>query len=872
MTDKPSITLRSENATFGWALVIALLSGCAALSHEILWSRRLIDLLGGSNESVARVFGCFFLGLAGGAAFATRFTPRLKRPWRAVALVELGIGLAALPAMTLPHWTAGIWPALGLEQLVGPTGQFIKFSLSILIVFPPAFLMGMTLPFMARGALRGNSTLARHGTWIYAVNTAGGVLGMVLTVGVTLAVLGSVTGAMSCAIFINLVIAALAFWLDRKSHPTEIKPQNESETPALDPGKDTVPIWWLFVVVFFSGFAVLAIEIVTLQLIHHVVPSTMYSASGVLVAVIILLTLSAALSPVMVGKLGARKWLVVAASLCALLTALAPLLFVLFTRSGEDLNKIQVATFNYQLIEGGLQRLESTSSLGGFVWSLVWIVTISFGPGLLLAGFVLPATFAWHQDNGADPHGVRWGWLLAINGLGGLCGAELASQVIIPWLGVHSATGLIAVGYALLACGLLWIGTKRIESGYAGLAMIALIVAVAVGLVHSRQLPVMRTNPNHDVLTLKSGREGVVAVVEQNTRQQSWRKSIVHNSSFRLGSTGAYQSQRRKTLLPMILHPKPSRVGVIGVATGITAGGPLDHPDLEELVAVEISPLVAEAAQKYFGEENRDIGKDPRSKVIVEDGRTFIASASEEFDVIVGDLFRPWNPGVGRLYSVEHFQNVRRALKPGGVFCQWFPMYQVTDHQFQAILATFAEVFPKTHLLRGSFSSTSPSIALVGFRDGDIDWAGLAERTARMRDSKIDEPGLRSPAGLMTYYMGFVPEQHQHMPLVNTLDNAWIEVQASRDRVSGVEYLRGKYWLELEAGLLKLLELPAEVKSEPQNWRALANQFMQYDFLRKTNIAASVAMKADLQKNAPKALFEDTNANWASWPNRPNGQ
>lgn len=62
------------------ALAIATLSGAAGVMHELLWTRRLVDLLGASAESTSRVLGSFMLGLALGAAYAARFVARCRRP------------------------------------------------------------------------------------------------------------------------------------------------------------------------------------------------------------------------------------------------------------------------------------------------------------------------------------------------------------------------------------------------------------------------------------------------------------------------------------------------------------------------------------------------------------------------------------------------------------------------------------------------------------------------------------------------------------------------------------------------------------------------------------------------------------------------
>ena len=91
------------------SLILAFLSGCAALGHQLLWTRRLIDLLGASAESNVRVFGCFFLGLGLGSAVANYLVSRITRPWRLLARLEVGIVLFCLPLFFLPDWTAWIW-------------------------------------------------------------------------------------------------------------------------------------------------------------------------------------------------------------------------------------------------------------------------------------------------------------------------------------------------------------------------------------------------------------------------------------------------------------------------------------------------------------------------------------------------------------------------------------------------------------------------------------------------------------------------------------------------------------------------------------------------------------------------------------------
>ena len=118
-------------------------------------------------------------------------------------------------------------------------------------------------------------------------------------------------------------------------------------------------------------------------------------------------------------------------------------------------------------------------------------------------------------------------------------------------------------------------------------------------------------------------------------------------------------------------------------------------------------------ADRFFAPYNRDVFRDPRVQFIQEDARWVIAAQTGVYDVVVGDLFLPWRTGEGRLFTLDHFANVRRSLKPGGLFCQWLPCFQLTRPQFETIARTFRAVFPDAFLVRGDFYSELPSSALL---------------------------------------------------------------------------------------------------------------------------------------------------------------
>jgi len=173
-----------------------------------------------------------------------------------------------------------------------------------------------------------------------------------------------------------------------------------------------------------------------------------------------------------------------------------------------------------------------------------------------------------------------------------------------------------------------------------------------------------------------------------------------------------------------------------------------------------------------------------------------LASSRNSYDIIAGDLFLPWGAGEGRLFSLEHFRSVRLALKDGGIFCQWLPLYQLTPEQLEVIAATFTRVFDKTHVFASPPSEARPILALVGVRGND----GLLPPWEEL--SLPPFPGAMERGQLESFYLGTWPNQQSTE--VNTLGNLLIELDAAKERLTGEpasKYLYGKKWSEYRRGL-----------------------------------------------------------------------
>src|SRR3990172_6669268 len=85
--------------------------------------------------------------------------------------------------------------------------------------------------------------------------------------------------------------------------------------------------------------------------------------------------------------------------------------------------------------------------------------------------------------------------------------------------------------------------------------------------------------------------------------------------------------------LPMLLHPKPENVLVVGLGSGITLGAVEQYGEVKTIEAVEIEKGVVEAAS-LFSEANHNIFEDKRLKMVVGDGRNYLLNSKKKYDVI----------------------------------------------------------------------------------------------------------------------------------------------------------------------------------------------------------------------------------------------
>jgi spermidine synthase len=359
-------------------------------------------------------------------------------------------------------------------------------------------------------------------------------------------------------------------------------------------------------------------------------------------------------------------------------------------------------------------------------------------PSATLMGIVLPmASRLLTKDL---RHAGRWiGSAYTVNTVGAVSGSLLTGFCLVPLLTLKGSVMLLAAlqvasGWALLPwSGLPKVGRRRLVAA-SGLGLLAVFAASTTLLRGPNPFDLV---PAGDVEAHRDGVAASVSVVRHTFPRKSLRIDGFDAATLDPGS--AYMAMM--THIPMLLHPDPKRLLVICFGTGTTAGTGLLYPGTR-IDVVDINESVFAFAD-HFREANHGIAHDPRARLVVDDGRNYLLTTREVYDVITAEPMPPGFAGVTSLYSREYYALARDRLAPGGIVVQWLPFHLVKTSEGLAILRTMQDVFPETTLW--IHSSTGIAVARRD-RPLEMDLEALRRRLADAgvaRDlSRLDVHGV----------------------------------------------------------------------------------------------------------------------------------
>lgn len=741
-------------------LVAYTCSGFAGLVYEVTWTRLLTLHLGHTTAAASVVVGAFLLGLAIGAAVVGRAAQRMTptRALGAYALLELGVGAVAL---ALPSALGALTPLLRLAYQDGASGlafPLARVTFAIVLVLLPAVALGATFPLAIRWFASDSPARTRRTAMLYATNTLGAAAGALAAGFVLIPRLG-VRRSIACGVAASVVSAALAWVAGRRADGSDdarvasSAPASETRrTPGASRQSRSGPeaalpprrLVLAAAVLGLSGFAALLHEIAWTRILALSIGPTTYAFAAALAAVIAGSAIGSWTGAWLVGRVRQPAlWLALTLAAAAVTASYT------YTLAGRDV-ALYVAT---ELAHGGRNGWMST---GG------WISAALVVPTALCLGLAFPLAIGVAGVARDDVTG-RVGLIYAVNTAGAVSGSIAAGFVTIPIAGLQTTLQLACA--CLIAAALaVAVAALTARGRLAALAASSLaVLTLAVSPPWDRALMTSGAYlyapfvpPDLDLAAmLKAGRlvfydEGASATIAVKTLTGTTTLTVDGKTD--ASNRGDMLTQALVAHLPLLLHEAPREVAIVGLGSGVTAGAALTHP-VARVDVIELSPEVVEAS-RFFVRENRQALADPRTRLIVGDGRTHLRLGTTRYDVIISEPSNPWIAGVAALFTREFFAEARARLAPGGVFCQWANAYNIGDADLRAIAATFLAEFPgATAVLVGEHDllllGTTPDAA--GADAGPDAWTGLASHLNRAAAAAdLERYGVRSPFALLS--------------------------------------------------------------------------------------------------------------------------
>ena len=802
------------------------ISGLAALLYEVAWTRMLTLQMGHTVAAVSTVLAAYMGGLALGTGIAGRLALRFdrRRSLQACAALEFAI---AVCAWLLPPALSALRPVLAWAYAGGDAGAtfgLIRGLLSFALVIVPTVAMGATFPIAVRWYVGRADHAGADAGALYAANAAGAAAGAVLTGFVLLPAVGLFRTTL-IGVVLNATAGLIALALARNEPaavtagpPRPLRHAPRARQPAPRRTKPTrapapqAPVaepqvgrpWLAAAALALSGFVALAYEVAWTHVLALIIGPTSYAFSAMLAAVI---------GGVAIGSsLGA--WLAARTrrAACALGVAVALAAGAAFI--------VTLFIGRLPLIVAGLVS-DPAASFTSVVWLQSALIAALLLPMSVASGAAFPLAFTVAAGaRAAVPQRVAL--VYAANTLGAIAGSLAAGFALLPLLGLQTTilavgtVGVLGGGVVLLVGG----GGLAGRVGAAALGLAAL-AAAAFGPRWDQELlsagaykyaPYYRNTDVRAELeagTLLYYREGASATV--SVKRTAGTVALAIDGKVDASNGGDMLTQKLLAHVPLLLHPQPRQVAIIGLGSGVTLGAALRHP-VERVDMLEISPEVVEASV-LFAADNDNALADPRTNLILGDGRSHMLLTDRRYDVIVSEPSNPWMAGVASLFTQEFFQAARSRLAPGGLICQWAHTYDISEADIRSIIATFASVFPAgTMWLVGS-----GDLLLVGGVDAveprldnmPAAWArpGVADDLARV--------GIRKPFSVLSLFVGG-PEalrEYANHARIQTDDGGTLEFSAPR----------GIYGLSRVDIAAQLRALGAKTPLPPALKRALAS-------------------------------------------------
>jgi spermidine synthase len=703
MNNTPSAAVndKAHNLLVFFVFSAFFLSGGCGLVYEELWMRFLSNLLGSSSLSILVVLATYMGGLSLGAALFGRLADRHPNGLFLYGLIEIGVGLFACTFIYIFNTTETIFLSLAKGLTPGsPQLLFLKVTVSTALIAAPSIAMGATLPVVTRYLTRSQSSLRKNIALLYGLNSLGGVLGILLAGFFLVHHLGLLS-AMTLTGLVNIILGVTALAIAWRLGPA---PKIETPSRKLRRAGERLDrnqyrpyaMRRAILAAGLSGFAAMALEMAWIRYFTITLGST-HSAFVIVVAAFIC---GISIGALLISTERAGRF---------------PLPTILTWAFAFTATTIGLSLFLYERTPFEINRILSVLAHVPLAWPPYQILrfTICFALMLLptmAAGMIFPvcARIAGHDQR----MGRYIGIVYAVSTIGALLGIIITQLVLFRLTTLPTTFQIILFVYLATGLFLAFILKEKGRKTIIGL----LVTVLALHMLfwqpwHPYKLFVdhypftadpefsyrdfVEMTSTHEVIAELNGPDGQAVVLDVRDENITERSIFIDGKADASTSMDDMPTQLLLAHTPMLLHPNPKKVFVLGIGSGVTSGEALKYPGVVSVTSVELSREVFEAS-KFLAEVNSRYWENPNHRLVIDDAKSFLKLTDEKFDVMILEPTNIYQHGMAGLFSEEFFKLLKSRLAPGGIIGQWLHTYESSDLSNEVVLKTFSRVFPRT--------------------------------------------------------------------------------------------------------------------------------------------------------------------------------
>ena len=769
-----------------WIVAIFTASGIAGLVYEVVYAKALAVTFGSTAIASYTVLATYMGGMALGAWLGGYLADRSRSPLRAYAICEVLIGLYAALTPQLFGLIQDVYVHFSTD--VAPDESWLiifRVSLGVACLGLPTVLMGITMPLMFKhlrslGVASSNS-IAR----LYGANVAGAAIGSVMAGYLIIPAVGRNGGTYIAAVM-SLLIGLYVF--ERcKREKLLTEPVATDTGPVLNPGASPLSNAVAarqgavaLAVLFLGGAVTLGLEVNSMHLLAAVAGNSVYAFALMLATFLAGLGLG--------SHVGER-------------------LIAHFTR----LTIVAWAQFGVAFAIGVTAHLWDDipsyfSSFGIFPVRLSFsaretiramVCAVAMLPPAFFIGLSYPAAMGLASDWLSPRGGARGlGMASGLNTLGNILGVLLIGFWLLPDFGSRNSALVLALVSTGLGISALIANRDAPTMNWTkdGSLRWAPVLVTAVVLVLfpkdwsyddlSKGGNVYFSAQNWgEVVDHAESVEGGVTTVARNSNGVV---TLLTNGKFQGNDSkgGEMVAQESFALFPLLHTPEREAALVIGYGTGMTTRVLYDY-GFKRVDVAELSKDIVTMANRYFADINQGVMQKPGVQMHYTDGRNFLLTQSQQFNVISIEITSIWFAGAANLYNKDFYALAKKRLTQGGVLQQWVQLHHVSKIDLAYVIGSVRSEFRYVWLyVRGGqgiiIASNNPeSLKLPGASTFQTGNGSLQDEH---QPAQLATHLMLSPAGVDRFISSLDPTMSQ---LVSTDANLYLEHSTPKGNALG---------------------------------------------------------------------------------------